>query len=233
MFPQKRLLEIFANRPDRFALIEQGMKALNVRPGEQWIEIGCNTGDAAAYMKDKHQLDAFGIDCDGQAIEMGKAKHLGIKLLCAEAQDMPFDDKSIDGILSEAAWSPLTDKDVALREYLRVIKPGGHMIINDFILRPSMGPAACEGYRHIPCFAGVDTLAAYCHRFAEAGFECLQATKETNTLFSLTFHLMKECNVKADEIGTLLSCRGKDETGSCDVIVNAGLDFGQLLLRKR
>jgi|GEM_PF-779278 Methylase involved in ubiquinone/menaquinone biosynthesis len=221
MIEPEKLLDIFARRPKRFSLIEQALDILKPVPGGKWLEVGCNTGDATAFLCEKCGLDAVGIDFNTEAIEEGKQKHPYTNLVCARVQNIPFEDNSFCGIISEAAWSPLTDKDMAAKEYARVVMPGGYLVINDFILKPTFTADSVAQYSYMPCFAGVGSMDSYGRHFEKEGFECIQATVEKNYLASISFHLIKECHVKPTDIGPLLAFWGNDGHPNCGITQGA------------
>ena len=45
----------------------------------------------------------------------------------ADAQDLPFSDGAYDVVVSESVTAFASDKPAAVREYLRVLKPGGRV----------------------------------------------------------------------------------------------------------
>lgn len=71
-------------------------------------------------------------DISGELIRQAEEKHGGgknrkLRFLCADAAELPFADGSFDGLFSESAFSPVPKKREALREYCRVLRPGGRL----------------------------------------------------------------------------------------------------------
>ena len=50
----------------------------------------------------------------------------------ADAQALPFEDNSIDCITIAFGLRNVTDKDMALRSMLRVLRPGGRLLVLEF-----------------------------------------------------------------------------------------------------
>jgi len=56
----------------------------------------------------------------------------GIEFVQADAQYLPFPDDSFDCITIAFGLRNVTDKDLALRAMLRVLKPGGRLLVLEF-----------------------------------------------------------------------------------------------------
>ena len=125
------LAKAFEIRPERFRLLEKGMPYTAWEPGMKILEAGCSVGDASAYLASEKELDVTAFDISGELISQAKEKHGGegkkLRYLCADAAELPFEDESFDGLFSESAFSPIPKKNEALREYGRVLKPGGRL----------------------------------------------------------------------------------------------------------
>lgn len=55
----------------------------------------------------------------------------GLRLLLGEAEDLPFDDRSFDAVLSIGGFNHFNDPEKALREMARVAKPGAPVVVSD------------------------------------------------------------------------------------------------------
>ena|SRR5688572_725669 len=56
--------------------------------------------------------------------------------LCGDALALPFRDDSVDLILSQAVLEHVTDPDLAMREMLRVLRPGGVLYVEVAFMQP-------------------------------------------------------------------------------------------------
>jgi SAM-dependent methyltransferase len=91
------------------------------------LDVGCGMGQSLLASQLPADAEAYGVDCDIEAIEAGR--HLAppnIKLTCAGGEKLPFDDKYFDLVFSRVAL-PYMEINKALLEISRVLKDGGHV----------------------------------------------------------------------------------------------------------
>lgn len=111
-----------------------------VRRGNAVLDIAGGTGDLAARFADLvgDQGRVVLADINDSMLRVGRDKlidggHAGnIEFVQADAQDLPFPDDSFDCITIAFGLRNVTDKDRALRSMLRVLKPGGRLLVLEF-----------------------------------------------------------------------------------------------------
>ncbi len=89
------------------------------------LDIGCGTG----AMSEK--LGEFGtvVSADFSPHALAYSRRRGLTHLCAgDAMRLPFRDASFDAIVALDLLEHLTDDGAALREFLRVLRPGGRLV---------------------------------------------------------------------------------------------------------
>jgi len=90
------------------------------------LDVGCGNGMQLEQASGRIKI---GIDPDvGSAMQ---CKGKGFPVVIGNAEQLPFADNSIDGIICKVVLC-LTDEDSALEEIARVLKPGGkaYIIVN-------------------------------------------------------------------------------------------------------
>lgn len=111
-----------------------------VRKGNSVLDIAGGTGDLAARFADivGPQGAVVLADINESMLKVGRDKlldsgHLGnLEFVQADAQYLPFPDDSFDCITIAFGLRNVTDKDKALGSMLRVLKPGGRLLVLEF-----------------------------------------------------------------------------------------------------
>ena len=140
--PLNRLLGV---RRIRRRLLDQA----DLRPGQRVLEIGCGTGDLLLAAK-RAQPAALvvGLDPDlaalARAHRKARRRGLAVQLDRGHAEELPYADDSVDVVLSSFMLHhvPAGERGAAMREVLRVLRPGGALHLVD------VGGSGDSGHRH-------------------------------------------------------------------------------------
>ncbi len=111
-----------------------------IRKGNAVLDIAGGTGDLAARFAELVGPEGRVVlaDINGSMLEVGRDKLLdngrlgSIEFVQADAQYLPFPDDSFDCVTIAFGLRNVTDKDLALRSMLRVLKPGGRLLVLEF-----------------------------------------------------------------------------------------------------
>jgi ubiquinone/menaquinone biosynthesis C-methylase UbiE len=109
---------------------------LGATPGRRILEVGCGLGDDAASLA---RLVAPGgsvvaIDGSQAMIDAAQERHADVVCLSfdvADAAHLPFDDASFDACRIDRVLQHIADPAPAVREMVRVIRPGGVLVAYD------------------------------------------------------------------------------------------------------
>jgi ubiquinone/menaquinone biosynthesis C-methylase UbiE len=102
--------------------------------GKDVLEISCGRGGGAGFIhRYCHPRSLVGIDRTEQAIRYCRTKHHGCSMtfLKGEAEDIVFGDDSFDVIINVEASHLYGSVDIFLHEALRVLRPGGYLLLTD------------------------------------------------------------------------------------------------------
>ena len=111
-----------------------------VRSGQQVLDLASGTGDLAARFAALvgPQGRVVMSDINAAMLEEGRKRmidsgHVGnVEYMQIDAEKIPFADNSFHCVTIAFGLRNVTDKDQALREMLRVLKPGGRALVLEF-----------------------------------------------------------------------------------------------------
>jgi len=111
-----------------------------LRKGDRVLDLAGGTGDIAALLKERmgdHGHIVLG-DINGDMLRVGRDRLTdrglvrGLDYVQCNAEALPFPDASFDLVTMAFGLRNVTDKDAALREIARVLKPGGQARVLEF-----------------------------------------------------------------------------------------------------
>ena len=99
------------------------------------LDIGCGTGDMLLLIAEESpEAQLVGLDFSPNMLEQAQVRCANMKqisLVQGDAQALPFDDESFDGVSIAFALRNTTDYGAVLAEARRVLKPGGTLACID------------------------------------------------------------------------------------------------------
>jgi len=109
------------------------LRFLEVNPGDSVLETSVGTGLNYKYLP--HGLKLFGLDLSAEMLTNCQANlrrwEMEADLLLGNAEDLPFADNSFDVVFHVGGINFFNDRAKAIREMIRVAKPGSRMLIAD------------------------------------------------------------------------------------------------------
>lgn len=215
------LLEVFGNRPDRLDTLEILVRECGADASFVVLEAGCGAGDGIAHLCKTLRCRGIGLDSDGDVL-LRAAKHYretsSLTFVAGSVYAIAQKNSCCDVVVSEAAFSLLEDKTRAAREYHRVLRTGGKLLLRDFASMEAVEQADRSAIDHIPCFNRVGTLFDYEAILRTAGFRTVRKELSSKELIKISLYLSRTFGVKLTEISQLFArlmnadC-GKGESG--------------------
>ncbi len=178
------------------------------------LDVACGTGDMCEQWKKRAALreivirDIYGIDPSSGMLSVAREKGLDAKFIQAEAKDLPVQDEAADIVSISYGLRNVVDREEALAEFYRVLKPGGMLVIleftklqkqtipsrlRDFYMKkilPLVGGMLSrnyEAYNYLPnSIEGFLTREKLIAELEETGFEVVEAkgySMDISTLF--------------------------------------------------
>ena len=109
-------------------------QAVDPRPGQLVLDVAAGTGTSSAALA-RSGARVIAADFSPGMIGVGERRHAGnpnIEFVQADATGLPFDDDSFDAVTISFGLRNIVDPDAALREFFRVTKPGGRLVVCEF-----------------------------------------------------------------------------------------------------
>ncbi|MGE5594195.1 MAG: GNAT family N-acetyltransferase [Betaproteobacteria bacterium] len=146
-------------------------------PGEVLLDIGSGPGlETISLARRVGPAWAFGLDPVPRMVKVASenARRAGVKnvsFLKGSVEDIPLADESVDVVVSNCVINLSTDKKQAMREILRVLRPGGRVAVADIVwlgTPSSRVRASAEAWAS--CVGGALEADEYPRLLGEAGF---------------------------------------------------------------
>jgi demethylmenaquinone methyltransferase / 2-methoxy-6-polyprenyl-1,4-benzoquinol methylase len=104
--------------------------------GLQILDVACGTGDLSLTLFETTGARIFGTDFCRPMLEIAARKasrcDVAIPFIEADALNLPFLDRSFDGVTIAFGLRNLSSVEGGLKELLRVLKPGGRVAVLEF-----------------------------------------------------------------------------------------------------
>ena len=111
----------------------------NLKANGSVLDVAGGTGDLAILFSEivGNQGEVFLTDINEKMLEIGRDRVLdsgllNVKSLVADAEELPFPDNSFDCISIAFGIRNVTNKDKALEEFYRCLKPKGRLLVLEF-----------------------------------------------------------------------------------------------------
>lgn len=102
------------------------------------LDVASGSGEAACFLAETFGCAVVGVDASAYMVERARQKaekrNLDIEFREGDAHALPFEDDAFDAVISECTTCVL-DKGRAIREMVRVTRPGGRVGIHDLCWR--------------------------------------------------------------------------------------------------
>lgn len=129
------------------------------------LDIATGTGDLALAIQHAFpEVEVMGTDFCRPMLDVAVKRGLS-NVLEADAMNLPLPDASFDVATVAFGLRNMADYEAALREFRRILKPGGHLLVLDFSMPAGLFSGPYRLYLHhvLPKLAGLVTgnSAAY------------------------------------------------------------------------
>lgn len=106
-------------------------KAISPKSGERILDLAAGTGTSSMALLGPG-VTVVAADFSKGMIEEGKKRYPQLQFEYADAMQLPFEDSSFDAVTISFGLRNVKDHKVALGQMLRVLRPGGRLVICEF-----------------------------------------------------------------------------------------------------
>lgn len=121
--------------PSGARLRHEAVAALRLQPGGSALDVGTGTGLTLPYLAAAVGRGGrvVGLDRSPEMLAGARERAPGppVELVEADATQLPFSAASFDGAISTYGLTAIADVHAALDEMIRVVRPGGRLVIAD------------------------------------------------------------------------------------------------------
>ena len=120
-----------------------------VEPNQCVLDVACGTGVLACAAADRVGLGGavVGLDPNEEMLAVARRKNATIEWRVGRAESIPFSSESFDAVVSQFGFMFFEDRRAALREMMRVLRPGGRLAV-----------AVCDTLDHSPGYTAFVAL---------------------------------------------------------------------------
>lgn len=114
------------------------VREASLRAGDVVLDVACGTGDLAMEFARAGARRVTGLDFTAAMLDVARKRAAraraarSIVWMEGDAQNLPFADASVDVVSIAFGIRNVTDPARALREFRRVLRPGGRLVILEF-----------------------------------------------------------------------------------------------------
>ncbi|MGH2383392.1 MAG: class I SAM-dependent methyltransferase [Candidatus Limnocylindria bacterium] len=136
--------------PGGAALTGRLLRSLGMGPGDTVADVACGLGASSLQLAREAGCRVVGIDLSPDSVEAARraaadeALDGSVRFLVGDAEALPLEDGSVDGVLCECSLCTFPDKPAAAAELARVLRPGGRLALSDMTADPGRLPASLK-----------------------------------------------------------------------------------------
>lgn len=181
------------------------VRAVDLSSGDRLVDVGCGSGGLARSFAQQCDAEVVGYtisaeervcaEKDSQTLQQGSAV-----FFCQDWLQNDVPDQWADAVVLIESFSHMENRGQVLAEVARVLKPGGRLLLADWVAAPTVSrwqvgallQPMCRGGR----LTGLNSMAENLGLIKAAGLNCLEASAITSSVKKtwqvIAYRLMKK-----------------------------------------
>ncbi len=227
------------------ALTRQLANAVLIGRESRVLDVACGQGESARTLAQHFGCQVVGIDysSDSTARANAIAAAAGlsdrVSFVQGDAEQLPFDAGSFDVVICECSLCVFPNIAIALDEFKRVLRPGGHLGISDVVLNEPVPDSLQDLFGHVLCIGGALSADGYRDMFAAAGYSSIRSRDASSALTDMIVRIEQRVRIigkirdaEQFELSDGLNVRRSSITEARDFVNSGGVGYALISGRK-
>ncbi|MEN6410309.1 MAG: DVU_1556 family methyltransferase [Anaerolineaceae bacterium] len=206
-FSQKALGETL--RPGGLALTQRALECCVFPSGARMLDVGCGAGTTVQHLRDQG-FSAYGADRSSALLQAGRQCIATLPVIRADAASLPLPAGEMDAVLAECSLSAFAQADTALKEFHRLLRSDGVLILTDLYVRNPSELPALQSLLPFSCLAQSFIQKDLLSHLTDIGFDLVRWEDHSEVIRSLSAQttatlMMGACDHKIDPMDAWLT----------------------------
>ena len=159
-----------------FAATDELLSLCHIEDAREVLNVGCGIGVGSIYVAKRHGCHVVGVDILEKMIEWSRLRAKEekvedkVEFRVADVLDLPYDADRFDVAFCESVLAFVEDKRRAIRECVRVTRPGGYVGLNETYWIKEPSPEMVAQVR-ASVGTAIPTVAAWQPLWEESGLQ--------------------------------------------------------------
>lgn len=178
--------------PGGAALTRRLADQLGLRPGLHVADIAAGAGVTARLLASEYHVTVRGVELSEVNVRRARAavEQAGlqqhVQILHGDAEELPLPDNTFDALVCECALCTFPDKNVAARQFARILRPGGLVGITDVTVTDAeLPPQLTTLGAWVACIGDARSVSDYEAILAAAGLRTRHVESHDQTLLDM------------------------------------------------
>ena len=183
------------------------------------LDVACGRGESARVLAQHFGCQVVGIDYSSDSIARANAVTAAaglsdrVNFVQGDAERLPFDAGSFDVVICECSLCIFPNSVIALDEFRRVLRSGGHLGISDVVLNEPVPESLQDLFGHVLCIGGALSVDGYRDMFTASGFSSIRSRDASSALTDMIVRIERRARV----IGNILDAEQFEITDGLNV----------------